>query len=318
MNRRLYDCFLINDEILLLKTRLMLLFEVVDFFIIVQSKKTFTNLDRNIINIETLDIDESIKKKIKLITLDNLKGSNAWERETYSRNAFASELLNLNDNDLIMISDIDEIPKPEVLLNLKDAGLNSKNISLILENFNFKFDFKQIAGLDAEWPGPVITTFLNFKDAQSCRNSRWENLEKNAAIYNSGWHFSYLTGDDDIGFKLKAFSHQEEEIQNRKDSPSALIRNREGFHDHIRPGSIWAVVDTQSLGSNVLEKIILRHPNFLSGELKDTKEIIEAKVRRNIHDLIYKEKNKFLFFFSFNELITEIKRRILKKIKIKY
>jgi beta-1,4-mannosyl-glycoprotein beta-1,4-N-acetylglucosaminyltransferase len=318
MKKKLYDCFLINDEVLLLKIRLNLLFDVVDYFVIVQSKKTFTNLERNIINIDSLGLEEKLKKKIKLVTLETLKGKNAWERETYSRKSFSLELLNLNESDLVMISDIDEIPRPEVLSNLKEFGLSTNSLSLVLDNFNFKFNFKQIAGLDAEWPGPVLTTFSNFKDGQASRNSRWENLQNNEVIYNAGWHFSYLTCDDNIGTKLMSFSHQEYEIQNRKALPSFLVRRREGFHDHIRPGCIWAVVDIKSLESPNLEIMIQKYTNFLSEEFIDSKEIIDSKIKKNIHILIYKEKLKLLHFYSFNELFCEIKIRILRKLFKKY
>ena len=136
---KIYDCFMFYDEDLVIDLRLNILNEYVHEFIIVESKFTHSGEKRELL----FDIKKysKFKKKINYIVLENeptdleivydddtddKKNSkyimNALKRENYQRNGIKKGLTNANPDDLILISDVDEIPN---LLNLDINKVNN-------------------------------------------------------------------------------------------------------------------------------------------------------------------------------------------------
>ena len=114
----IYDCFSYWDEDLLLDLRLNILDNYVDHFVIVEGNKTWQNNPKKL----RFEIDKfkKFKNKIIYVPVTNLPdGEDPYLRENYQRNAIANGLNNANDNDLIIISDLDEIPDPKKI-NLFD------------------------------------------------------------------------------------------------------------------------------------------------------------------------------------------------------
>ena len=114
----IYDCFSYWDEDLLLDLRLNILDNYVDYFVIVEGNKTWQNNPKKL----HFEIDKFKKFKNKIIYVpvtDLPDGEDPYLRENYQRNAILNGLNNSNDNDLIIISDLDEIPDPEKI-NLFD------------------------------------------------------------------------------------------------------------------------------------------------------------------------------------------------------
>ena len=311
---KVYDCFLLNDEIELLDIRLNLLSNVVDRFVIVQSKKTFTDLDKNILIDENHPIIRPFRDKIRLINLESLLGASAWEKEEFSRNSISAGISDADPDDYIIVSDIDEIPSPTIIEDLKII-LRSSPVVLILDYFNFKFNYQLIYGLDSYWAGPVVTRFNDFKSAQLLRNMRWILFSNNANyILNAGWHFSYLTSKDDVSNKLVSFSHQESEIQGRNDSISKMIINRQGFHDHLYPGSVWAIIDLNKLNSSKLVSLIIKYDSFISDTPADSLDVIEYKARTQVRSSLFNEQYKLLKFVPTLMLLHTLKYRVHRKI----
>jgi len=313
MKQNLYDCFLFNDEIELLEIRLKLLEHVVDYFVIVQSKKTFTNKNSQLFFPENADYIIGMKSKLIIITLDELEGKDAWARESFSRNSVSLGLSNAAINDLIMISDIDEIPNPDILEKIKLSRDQASEKTLVLDFFNFKFNYRLFSGLNNYWPGPVLDEYKNIKNIQQLRERRWSNFEKssNSVVLNAGWHFSFLTSNGDISKKLDNFSHQESRIQNRHRNVNDLINRREGFHDHIYPGSVWGVISLDSLKCSRLIVLIKKFPEFICNIIPDDEQSINFKVRKSIINIVLNEKKKLLQYYNYKELINELLSRVL-------
>ncbi|MFP8624472.1 hypothetical protein ACLH01_02985, partial [Enterobacter cloacae] len=132
----IYDCFLYYDEDMLLDIRLNTLNDVVDYFVIVESTHTFTGKPKKL----NFDISKFEKFKDKIIyviynDLPKLKNGiageyDAWKNEAATRNAIMRGLKNAKDNDIILISDVDEIFRPEVIKNINPKeGANKQVIS---------------------------------------------------------------------------------------------------------------------------------------------------------------------------------------------
>ena len=107
----IYDCFSYLDEDLLLNLRLNILDKYVDYFIIIEGNKTWQNNPKKF----KFDISkyEKFKNKIIYIKVADLPdGDDPYLRENYQRNCILKGLTRSNEDDLIIISDLDEIPDP--------------------------------------------------------------------------------------------------------------------------------------------------------------------------------------------------------------
>ena len=116
----IYDCFSYWDEDLLLDLRLNILNKFVDYFVIVEGNKTWQNNPKKL----KFDIKNfnNFKNKIIYVPVTDLPdGEDPYLRENYQRNAIVNGLSNANDNDLIIISDLDEIPNPKSIKNFRDT-----------------------------------------------------------------------------------------------------------------------------------------------------------------------------------------------------
>ena len=108
---KIYDCFSYWDEDLLLDLRLNILDKYVDYFVIVEGNKTWQNNPKKL----RVDINKfsRFKKKIIYIPVEDMPGGdNPYKRENFQRNCILRGLNTSSDNDLIIISDLDEIPNP--------------------------------------------------------------------------------------------------------------------------------------------------------------------------------------------------------------
>ena len=106
---KIYDCFSYLDEDLLLDLRLNVLNKYVDFFVIVEGNKTWQNNPKKF----RFDIDNFKKFKDKIIYIpvnDMPDGNNPYLRENFQRNCITRGLDKAQQDDLILISDLDEIP----------------------------------------------------------------------------------------------------------------------------------------------------------------------------------------------------------------
>ena len=255
---KIFDCFMFYDEDLLLDLRLNILDQHVDFFVIVESKyfhngkerqlkfdiKKYKQFENKIIYIvhenEPAGIhkvnkedDEGIKS-YKLIT-------NAHLRENDQRNHISQGLNNATDNDLILISDVDEIPNFESI-NLEKI----KNQLIFFEQSLFYYKLNRYLP-NFIWYGTKGCKKKYLKSPQWLRNIKskkflfWRldtflsdtKYINKYFINNGGWHFSNLKNAEDIELKLKSYLHHRdyevEELGIKK--ITELIKNNQTIYD---------------------------------------------------------------------------------------
>ena len=255
---KIFDCFMFYDEDLLLDLRLNILDQHIDFFVIVESKyfhngkerqlkfdiKKYKQFENKIIYIvhenEPAGIhkvnkedDEGIKS-YKLIT-------NAHLRENDQRNHISQGLNNATDNDLILISDVDEIPNFESI-NLEKI----KNQLIFFEQSLFYYKLNRYLP-NFIWYGTKGCKKKYLKSPQWLRNIKnkkflfWrldtllsDTKYMNKYYINSGgWHFSNLKNAEDIEIKLKSYLHHRdyevEELGLKK--INELIKNNQTVYD---------------------------------------------------------------------------------------
>ena len=186
-------------------------------------------------------------------------------RDQYQRNSLEQGFKSCDENDLIMISDIDEIPDP---LKLTEFKIENRYACFIQKNFQSKLNLLNIT--DKNWMGTKICQKKYLKSPQWLRNIKtkkkpfWKfyKPKQPQLIFDGGWHFSFLKKPKDIAIKIKSYSHQEfykddfidevkiaQRIKNRQDIfdrninyekieidesfPKYIINNKEKFKDWI-------------------------------------------------------------------------------------
>ena len=218
---KIIDSFIFYNELDLLKYRLSILNDYVDFFILVESKHTFSGDLKPLYYLENKELFEKYNEKIIHIVIDlpyqkpdidyNLRQQ--WHNEWFQRNSIKNGLEkiydNLLDEDIIIISDVDEIINPNILINLKNNNLNfDKNTLNLLVLDMYYYNLNTLIGKD-NWNKVKLLTFETYKKINmTCDNMRMMN-HGIPIIFNGGWHLSYFGDVEFIKNKLKHFSHQE-------------------------------------------------------------------------------------------------------------
>jgi beta-1,4-mannosyl-glycoprotein beta-1,4-N-acetylglucosaminyltransferase len=306
---------LYNDERELLSIRLRLLAPVVDRFVIVWSRETFTGLKKTADFPNDLLHWPGLEGKVELITLDTLQGRTAWEKESFSRNAVARGLNGVDPSDLVMISDVDELARPEVLTRLAATNDLRGPVVLAQDYYNFKFNYRLVHGMNVVWAGPILCPHRDFESAQGLRKSRWHLLDQSETrVDDAGWHFSFLTRTESVGAKLASFSHQEDAVQSRGRAPiDHLIERREGFLDHLHAGSVWAVVGLEDLRCAELELLVGEFRGLSLPWPADDASQIALQIRHVTRRICYQEREKVMALCGWRELMAELGARLRRR-----
>ena len=229
---KIFDCFMYFDEDVVLDVRLNFLNSYVDKFVIVESIfnhkgekrkpqfdiSKYSKFKDKIIYILKDDIPEGIEKIEKSDDHKEVYRKsilNAGKRENLQRNNILDGLKDINQNDWVIISDLDEIPNLEKV-NLKN--INDRIVLFQQDMMYYKFNLK----LDNfRWIGSKACKFKFLKSPQWLRDiknrkfkwwridalfskRKYQNLK---IINNGGWHFSYLKTPEAIEKKLKSYLH---------------------------------------------------------------------------------------------------------------
>ena len=204
---KVFDCFILNNEIDLLELRLNILENVVDKFVITEGKKTFSGKDKDSCFLKNKKRFSKWKNKIEYNYIDIPNFERSWDREIYSRN-YALTLPIFNDEYVIISSDIDEIPNPEAILNVNKWINNTSHFT-----FQMNFYMYYLNNLMTNnWFGSRAATYEYLKNIsldQIRETTEDRNKITGPIIDGGGWHFSYCGGEEMIKTKIESFSHIE-------------------------------------------------------------------------------------------------------------
>ncbi len=205
----IYDCFIYNNEDLILDIRLNHLDKFVKKFVIVEARFTHQGKEKRTF----LDLKKFHKFKDKIIHLfieSFPSNSSNWDRENFQRNYITNGLVETLDEDYILISDLDEIP------NIKKFKYHNKFKYTVFEQKNFSYKFNLLNTTYPSWYGTKGCKKKYLKSPQWLRNQK---VKKNSLfkffginwniINNGGWHFSYLMSPSQIRDKIMSFGHAE-------------------------------------------------------------------------------------------------------------
>jgi beta-1,4-mannosyl-glycoprotein beta-1,4-N-acetylglucosaminyltransferase len=254
-----YDCFMYFDEDLLLDLRLNVLNNYVSKFII--SEATYTHngnkkkLKFDINNfkkfkdkIKYVIVDEQPPKILKINDNDSFekKGEklilNGYARDNYQRNRLTDGIREALDNDIIIISDLDEIP------NLKDINFNEINNKIIQFKQKMFYYKLNLHYPNFYWFGSKACKKKNLISPQWLRNIKSKKYSKfridlifNKKKYNDifyvldgGWHFTCIRTPEELEKKLLNFAHHYEFEQSglKLKDLKKLILEKRIMYDH--------------------------------------------------------------------------------------
>mgnify|MGYP006113281241 CR=1 FL=1 len=287
---KIYDCFMFFDEEMLLDLRLNIMDKYVDKFVITEASYMHSGKPKKLL----FDINKFSKFKDKIIYIivndppprlleisdldksdvrDLKKIQNAYKREIYQIEKTQDGLVDANPDDIIIVSDLDEIPNLENI----DFSYFKKNLVFFKQKmFYYKFNLLHES---LPWYGSKACQKKYFKSPQWLRsiknkqypiwrldilfsNKKYNNI---SFIKDGGWHFTNMRKAEDLNNKLSNFLHHVDfETSGLKTSDlEKLIRQKKVMYNHTidkkgfkwTEGEILKKIDTKILPKYIIKNI---------------------------------------------------------------
>ena len=239
---KIVDAFIFYNELKILDYRLNILSDIIDCFIIVESKYTFSGKKKKLYFEKNKEKYKKILGKIIHIKVDKLPyiypnidflKRQQWENEYSQRNSIEEGIdkLVLKDEDLILISDVDEIPDLNLLNKIKFNNYGIELLSLQLDTYYYNLNTKCNAFCTA-------SKIINYKKYKDLKKTIQEiRILKIPSISRAGWHLSFFGDEDFIVNKLENFSHQEFNNLNFKNKNKVKYKIKNYLDLFNRPNS---------------------------------------------------------------------------------
>ena len=241
--RKIIDCFIFYNELDMLTYRLNILNDIVDYFVLVEATHTFVGKEKPLFYQENKHLFEKFNHKIIHIIVDDFphkypnidfEKKEQWINERHQRDCISRGLdkLSLQNNDVITITDLDEIPNPKILEQIKNKDIVVDINILEMDFYYYNLNSK----MDHQWYHSKIITFQKYNELNiSCDKIRFYSCP---SIKNAGWHLSYFGNEKFIKNKLESFSHQEYNKSEFTDEKLIEQRIKNGKDLFDRPTSI--------------------------------------------------------------------------------
>ncbi len=211
-----YDCFQYFNEEHIVDLRLNILDKFVNKFVIVESTVNHQGQPKKL-NFDIKKFKKFENKIIYIIVDDTpeiiMKPHQGGESlvEQHQRNSITKGISKANDNDLIILSDVDEIP------DLDKLRFYDKNKYAVFSQKMFMYKLNFLNVKENNWHGSKICLKKNFKSPQWLRNLKFkkypfwriDKVRNLQIIKNGGWHFAYLQSPENLSKKIKSFAHGE-------------------------------------------------------------------------------------------------------------
>jgi beta-1,4-mannosyl-glycoprotein beta-1,4-N-acetylglucosaminyltransferase len=297
----IYDCFTFYNEFELLELRLQTLYDVVDYFVIVESNKTHRNVPKNF-NFEARKSEfAKYLPKIRYIKEKDVvpyKGLGDWSLENHQRNCIMRGLFDAHPNDYVFISDLDEIPRPDLIQRLehnelqihffghqtlldrrlkkyrrinrvKFALLHPYSLFVPMTNRVFLeysplvceqtfYCYFMNCRSKARWYGTILVLFKNLKRPQELRNIR----NRIPRVENAGWHFSYMGGAERIMMKLNSIVDGNPALAKKEIIEQTLHTGQDLYGRHGAADFEFEFCSLESLDIEHLSEFLNKHPQF--------------------------------------------------------
>ncbi|MBR3922178.1 MAG: hypothetical protein IKJ45_03640, partial [Kiritimatiellae bacterium] len=208
--------------------------DVVDRFVIAEATRTHSGKPKELLFEKNKARYAKFLDKIEYVVVDDLLPEEEvakdsfhlpWVNENRQRNALIRGLAAAKDDDIVMVSDLDEIPRPEKVSEAGKLAASGEIVRLELDIFEYYLNFRDYR--NPCWKlGTVVLSWGAFKQDRRIEEVGYDRftvrgecagrviqkirfLNPSKSIRRGGWHFTYMGGINAIRTKLRAFAHQE-------------------------------------------------------------------------------------------------------------
>ncbi len=237
---KVYDCFIFNNELDFLEIRLQELWDDVDYFVLCESrydwtgwlkplwyqdnKSRFANWHDKIITVElNSDVPQKLPLPARVVTPENEWDPAYWANETHQRNALWRGITNAEPDDLIMVSDADEIPSRHIVNSMPNDLFRRV---LICQDFSYNFNLLHpVCG-----GGNTSAVRHRRITADGISPTAMRDLcgVHSYAIQRAGWHFNWFGGRTAMVAKEQTYPHIITSFANRSIVGDPLSHNVRG------------------------------------------------------------------------------------------
>ena len=237
--RKVVDCFIFYNELELLKYRLTILNDHVDYFIIAEATHTHIGKEKPLNFEKNKKMFSEFMHKIIYVVVDDfphkypdcdIEKGQQWKNEKFQRCCIRRGIDSIKDElepeDIVLINDLDEIADPTMIqkaVNYEiDITFNILEMDFYYYNLNTQLDHKW-------WQSKVMTYGKLLELKLTCDEVRFGNWLP--IVHKGGWHLSYFGDANFISNKLQNFTHQEHNTVDMTDPD--IIAKKIKEHKHL-------------------------------------------------------------------------------------
>ncbi len=251
----IYDAFTFFNELDLLEIRLNTLASVVDKFVIAEATRTHRGKPKQLLFEANKSRFSAFLPKIIYIKVDDLLSEEeinkdpynlAWVNENRQRNALKRGLIEARANDIILLSDLDEIPRPEIVAQLESVlDGSTRGVRFRMSAYYYYLNYLnytkpvwemgtfaaryRVFGDNAYLSRTLMGRFTPESENRGATMQRLRFMPADRDLPHAGWHFSYLGGIEAIENKLRSFSHSEFSAIPRPVLEQSIRKGRDPF-----------------------------------------------------------------------------------------
>jgi hypothetical protein len=263
---KIFDCFVFNDELDLLELRLETSASIVDTFVLVEATKTFSGAGKPLHYALNESRFSQWQDKLRHVVVDDMPtdSSRRWDAEVHQRNALMRGLDGAAGEDVVLISDADEIVHPEVLRTLRGGctALTGLEMPRSFRFANWEVPSSQFALAARAMP------YASLVDPHRQRN----HTTPEHVILDAGHHFTSLGGVGALVRKFEIYSH--DEMDNSQQKASSYLDRAHEMGLDVFSRQLVSVTGPSRLSKLQIDLLEMRP------ELFDFRELPKSKRRR--------------------------------------
>lgn len=215
--RRVFDAVLFSNEMDILTIRWKELYPYITQFVLLESNSTFSGLFKPLYFANNRDQFKFVEPRLTYgkVGRKSKKGENPFVEEAYQRLALDQllQIAGITDDDLLIMSDVDEIPSRHTINLLRWCDDIPEVLHLRLKNYLYSFEFLVD---NNSWRASVhryrekVTKYAHFRQTDD-------------VLADAGWHCSFCFRKiSEFIFKMKAYSHNDRVRFNKYLNPTRV------------------------------------------------------------------------------------------------
>ena len=290
---KVYDTFAFFNEMDLLEMRLREMWDVVDYFVIVEATRTFQKKGKPLYFVQNRERFKEFESKIIHVVVDKyptfwtkFRRVTTWHYDNHQKEGILKGLKDAAPDDLIIVSDLDEIPSPDKVLEYKNKpGIRVFEqfqsyyyLNYVCTKIN-DYGGKAVAQRNRDgfgrWRGTVMLEKKLIESIKETRNFRDQEGPHITVIPDGGWHFSYMGGIEKIIYKIQSWTHAEYNTDQYR-SEETVIQNVMEGRDLFNEGMKFELFDLDQSGLPFPKEVLRNRKRW--ADMIRTKEQLRAEL----------------------------------------